>query len=583
MTSPPDRSPDEPRSRSTAGSFERSREAGRGGDGGTLEIAAAGRPGVVRLAGERLLVGRGSECDLRLDDPSVSRRHAEILRHGESWRIRDLESAHGVAVNGVTVRQAPLEPGDRVVLGGVELEVRGSRGGAAAAPAPKNPAQQDADPPFDAAGSLPFRATVIRRLGELPRPVEDGAAGLDAKRLLLDQAYGNEIFGHLLDLAGHLIRSAGEAEVLERTLEVAFEALPAERGFLFLQREDGELVCELARFGARLERRPTGVPVSQTLLRKVVEERLALVTEDALEDERLEGGQSLLLHRIRSAACAPLAAGARVLGVLQVDCRQRAGAFTERDLDLLAALANFAAVAVERIRWARRAEAEEESRRRLARYHAPAVVEEILRRDEPGEGGQRHLSDAEVTVLFADLVGFTPFVETAPPEAVIARLDGFFELAVEAVFAAGGTLDKFLGDGVMAFFGAPVAQSDHAVRAVGAALVIQRRLGELAQTAGASAAAPLAVRIGLASGAVKVGEVGSGRRVDYTVLGTPVNLAARLERQAAAGEIVLGPETWHLLGGTVPTEPLGELRLKGLARPVEAWRVVLPLPPTGGA
>jgi adenylate cyclase len=563
MTSPPDRCPDER-------------------DGDTLEVAVAGRPGVVRLAGERLLVGRGSECDLRLDDPSVSRRHAEILRHGGGWRIRDLGSAHGVAVNGVTVRQAPLEPGDRVVLGGVELEVRGARGGAAAAPAPPNPAPQGVDLPLDAAGSLPLRATVIRRLGEPPAPGEDGGAEFYGKRRLLEQAYGNEIFGHLLDLAGHLIRSAGETEVLERTLAVAFEALPAERGFLFLQREDGELVCELARFGARLERRPARVPVSQTLLRKVVEERLALVTEDALEDERLEGGQSLLLHRIRSAACAPLAAGPRVLGVLQVDCRQRAGAFTEQDLDLLAALANFAAVAVERIRWARRAEAEEESRRRLARYHAPAVVEEILRRDEPGEVGRRHLRDAEVTVLFADLVGFTPFVETAPPEAVVARLDGFFELAVEAVFAAGGTLDKFLGDGVMAFFGAPVAQPDHAVRAVGAALVIQRRVRELAQTAGVSGGAPPAVRIGLASGAVKVGEIGSGRRVDYTVLGAPVNLAARLERQAGAGEIVLGPETWRLVGGTVPTEPLGQLRLKGLAHPVEAWRVVPPQPPTGG-
>jgi len=164
--------------------------------------------------------------------------------------------------------------------------------------------------------------------------------------------------------------------------------------------------------------------------------------------------------------------------------------------------------------------------------------------------GIRRLRAAEATVLFADLVGFTAFAEGSTPEHAAELLNAFLNLSVEAIFAAGGTLDKFIGDCVMAFFGAPVPQPDHAERAVRAAVEIQRSLQAWSADRAAQGLPGFAARVALNSGPVVVGDIGSARRVDYTVLGNTVNVAARLEALVAQpGDVVLGPETYRLLAG----------------------------------
>jgi adenylate cyclase len=275
---------------------------------------------------------------------------------------------------------------------------------------------------------------------------------------------------------------------------------------------------------------------------------------------------------LRSALCAPLWSGERIVGVLVLDTPSRSGSFTEQDLELATALANFAAVAIERIRYAEHAEHERRLRARLERYHSPAVVGEVLARSEPGSG-LLAMKRAEVSVLFADLVDFTPLAESAEPEEVAALLADYFTGAVEAIFAAGGTLDKFIGDGVMAFFGAPVAQADHAERAVRAAHSIQAAVGRWNDERAGAGQPAVAVRIAVHSGTVVVGEVGSEQRVDYTVLGNTVNVAARLEGVAGPGEIVVSGATLERLEPDVAAEPLGEVALKGLRRKVEVYRL----------
>ncbi len=307
------------------------------------------------------------------------------------------------------------------------------------------------------------------------------------------------------------------------------------------------------------------------MLRAVMRERVALITFDAQTDQRLTGGESIRMHQIRSAMCAPLWSGDRILGVIQVDSPFQVGAFGEHDLDVLTTLANYVAVALERIRYAKKAEFEKQVRTRLERYHSPGVIEEVLRQ---GDEGMRRLQTAEATVLFADLVGFTAFAENAPPEAVAESIDAFLDLSVEAIFRAGGTLDKFIGDCVMAFFGAPVAQPDHALRAVRAAIEIQEGLTAWNARRAAEGLPGFRARVALNSGPVVVGDIGSARRVDYTVLGNTVNVAARLEAFVAEpDDVVLGPATHLLLGGAIPTEPLGEFQLKGLQQKIQAYRV----------
>jgi adenylate cyclase len=505
----------------------------------------------------------------------VSRRHAELRPGDDGWTVVDCGSTNGVAVNGRAVETAPLAAGDALRLGSVEFVVRAAPAGWAEA------GEEDAEAEL-------LNATIVRRLEDLPAGLlAGGAAPHPGKRAQLDAAYSHEVFRYLTRLAGELLRTDARDQVLSRVLDVAFEALPVDRGYVFLRagsREGaagdetgapgGELVCELARDGERVEVRPAPetVPVSRTMLRAVVERGVALVTPEAAVDQRLAGAESVRLHGLRSALAAPLWSGERIVGALVLDTPSRAGSFTEQDLELATALANFAAVAIERIRHADRADHERTLRARLERYHSPGVVGEVLSGGEGG--GLTRMKRAEVSVLFADLVGFTPLAETAEPEEVAALLGDYFTGAVGAIFAEGGTLDKFIGDGVMAFFGAPVAQPDHARRAVRAARGIQAALALWNAERSAAGRAPLAVRVAVNSGPVVVGEVGSEQRVDYTVLGNTVNVAARLEESAGPGGVVVSAATLERLGEEAgEAEALGELALKGLRNRVVAYRL----------
>ncbi|HEV2854439.1 MAG TPA: adenylate/guanylate cyclase domain-containing protein [Thermoanaerobaculia bacterium] len=528
-----------------------------------LRYTVNGEERAVPLTGGRTRLGRGGDNDVVLSDVSVSRYHAEILRESDGWFVHDLKSTNGVEVNRVPVEKAPLRPGDLLGIGAFEIHVEA---GEKPPERPKRPTSVLEEAPLESFGN----ATIIRPLSEFAAAyVAPIADAVDAGG---DEAYVRRMFGFLTRLARMLTVAESVDDVLARVLDLAFEAFPVDRGFILLSDDSEELVCEVVRVQDGVQFRPSGeVPVSRTMLRAVMRERVALITFDAQSDQRLSGGESIRLHQIRSAMCAPLWSGDRILGVIQVDSPFQVGAFGERDLDVLTTLANYVAVAVERIRYAKKAERERQARARLERYHSPSVIEEVLR---GGDEGMRRLQTAEATVLFADLVGFTAFAENAPPESVAESIDAFLDLSVEAIFRAGGTLDKFIGDCVMAFFGAPVAQPDHAVRAVRAAVEIQQGLAAWNTRRAAEGLPGFRARVALNSGPVVVGDIGSARRVDYTVLGNTVNVAARLEAFVAEpDDVVLGPTTHLLLDGAIPTEPLGEFQLKGLQQRIQAYRV----------
>ncbi len=534
-----------------------------------------GRDETRNLAGGEVRIGRGNENEIVLPDFSVSRRHSALRQEVEGWAVHDLGSTNGIQVNRVAVKRALLRTGDKIKIGVFELAVED-----VAEPRP-NPMDSL---PTPAAGVMAIpvgSATIIRSIKDF-----SAAYGLDAKssgelkvdkRKDLDLAYSSKIFGFMTRLARLMLRSDSVDQVLASVLELAFEALPVDRGFILLiDEKSGKLQCELARTKDKVEFRPKSqAPVSQTMVEQVVRERVALLTYDAQSDQRLAGGESIRIHQIRSAMCVPLWSGEKIIGVMQVDTPFHAGTFNEQDLDLLTALSNFAAVAVERLRNADRAEFERQARGRLERYHSPGVVESIVHGQHGGAAGEAPMRAAEVTVLFADLAGFTALSEKLSPEEVASILEGYFTYAVEAIFEEGGTLDKFIGDCVMAFFGAPVAVPDHAVRAVRAAIKILDAQDKWNADRAAAGQPTLSMRIAINSGRVVVGDVGSNRRVDYTVLGNTVNVAARLEGYVGeANAITIGGETQRLLKSAYPTEFLGEFQLKGLEKKIEAYKVL---------
>ncbi len=534
-----------------------------------LRFEVDGEGVTVPLNDRDLRLGRGGDCEVVLPDPSVSRQHALLTRRGGRWWVVDLGSTNGITVNGESVREASLTAGDRLSVGNFELRV--------AVPPPPSPpptAAMSRGLSLDDSGPVPH-TQLVRPLADVMSQLGLEQGQWAAKRSELDEAYGNRVFGYLLRLASSLLTAGSVDEVLARVTDLAFEALPVRRGFiLLLDQASGELVCELARLEERTVYRPSeAVPVSRTILKRVLEEKVALITLDAKSDSRLEHGASIRIHDIRAAMSVPLCSGDRIIGVLQVDSPLSREAFSAPDLDFLTALANYAAVAVERLRNREEAEREGRLRRWLARYHAPTVIEAVLGL----EGGSEELArlvPAEVTVLFADLVGFSRLAEALAPAVVADLLAEFFDAAEEAIFSSGGTLDKFIGDCVMAFFGAPFAQPDHASRAVAAALGIRRGLARINRGRVGRGLPPLSARIGLQSGPVVVGEVGSSRRVEYTVLGNTVNVASRLAGEVAGpGEIVLGGATWRGVEGSLAVTPLGRVRLTGLSQEVEVVRV----------
>ena len=548
-----------------------------------LSTTVDGEERVFPLVGTEIRIGRGPDNDIVLEDFSVSRNHAVLRRDGGIWNVHDLQSTNGVRLNEKSVTSALLRDGDLLSVGVFQLAVNAPPDVLPAAPprtvGSEGRVLENLSPRVRSVQQKVGNASIIRPLAEFTAEYGlegsiPASVGSDSTAEVLDAGYAQRIVGFLTRLAGLLISADTVEEVLERAMDIAFEALAVERGFILLQGESGEVRCELARNGERVELRPQGeVPVSKTIVRIVMEDRVALLTYDALSDERLTRGDSIRIHGIRSALCVPLWSGEKIIGVLQLDSPFLVGRFQQRDLDFLTAVANYAAVAVERLRYARRIKVEQELRARLERYHSPAVVEEVMQRERGAAAGG--LRTTEVTVLFADMVGFTALAEELPPQEVAEVLRTYFNDAADAIFAAGGTLDKFIGDCVMAFFGAPIDQPDHARRAVDAALRILEAEDRRNEERRRQGLRPLSSRVAINSGLVVVGDVGSDQRVDYTVLGNTVNIAARLEQLVAqVGEIVIGPETLRRLGGEVPAESLGTFQLKGLQQSLEVFRVV---------
>jgi adenylate cyclase len=372
-----------------------------------------------------------------------------------------------------------------------------------------------------------------------------------------------------VQVAKALLASEELQVVLTTVMDIIFRYLPVERGLIILFDEEGNPIPKLTKFIEGAEQQD--IPISRTILKMVSQQQVALMTSNALEDARLLGGKSIAIHGIRSAMCVPLWNRQRVIGAVQVDSPIHIGSFTEEDLDMLTALANFAAVAIERAQLAEKIEEEKKIRSRMERYHSPSVVDEIVKGSISTESEVR---STDVSILFADISGFTPMSESKKPEEVAEFLSHFFSFAVESIFAYGGTLDKFIGDAVMAFFGAPLPQDDHADRAVLTGLMLQRLVNDWNIERSKTDLPEVKVRVGINSGLAVVGNVGTEKRVDYTVLGSSVNIASRLESGVAKpGQVVISQNTMDRIMGSFETESLGEFALKGLQQKMPVFEV----------
>jgi adenylate cyclase len=522
-------------------------------------------PQSFTFASGDVVIGRSPDCQIVLRDFGISRNHAKVVvsESGDA-RILDLKSKNGTQVNGVPVVEAPLRDGDRILLGKFELTF--------AKALESKVVLDDAKPLSEEAG------TIIRSVGELSRLL----TGAGAPKTTLDAAKpapvdvqeiekSNRILKVLTSVAETLIAVRPVEEVLHQVMDIVFEHMPADRGFLMLEDEVADKLVPMVVKHRSASGGEARITVSKTIAERVMNDRVSILTSDAMVDPRFGAGDSIRFHGIRSAMCAPLWNKDEVIGIIHVDSPMLTNCFTVNDLDVLTALANYAAVAVERARLNQKIVAEEKKRERLGRFLSPQVASRILAASDHGaELGAPEVR--EVSILFADISGFTSMSETMSPSSVALLLNDYLSRMTDVIFKYEGTLDKYIGDAIMAVFGAPLDMPDHAPRAIKAALEMQERLAEW--NADRKEGPAFRIRIGINSGNAVAGEIGSVNKKEYTVLGDTVNTASRLESSVAKpGSVVIGANTHALVEGLFECRPLGSFSLKGKSLEVPAFEV----------
>jgi len=249
-----------------------------------------------------------------------------------------------------------------------------------------------------------------------------------------------------------------------------------------------------------------------------------------------------------------------LLGIMHMDSQLATNAFTEKDLQLFTSIANQAAVAIQNARLAQKITEETRTRAQFQRLLSPNLVEQLVKGDLKLEkGGELR----EVTILISDIRGFTAMSEKKPPAEIVQMLNEYFEVMVEVLFRHEGTLDKYVGDELMALFGAPVAMENAPVAAVRCALDMRKALAEFNRLRVAEGQEPIRIGMGVNTGLVVTGAIGSTKTLQYTAIGDAVNTAARLCSRAKAGEIILSETTLRLVADQIEVLPLPAAELKG--------------------
>ena len=388
----------------------------------------------------------------------------------------------------------------------------------------------------------------------------------DSKQLRLDY--------ERLRITWELTRDIGlerELDVLlDKILLALFKFTKADRGVILLRENDGTLHPRAAR---RRDGTTAAIQVSSTILNHVITERMGVLTHDASMDFAASKGKSMILNRISSAMVVPLLHEneKEVLGVVWLDSESLAQ-FQPKDLELITSVAGQAAMFIENTILAKKVEQEIVLRDRFQRLVAPNVAEQMISgKLEVKKGGQLI---QELTIYNSDIRGFTAMSEGTSAETLVEMLNEYFELMVETLFKYEGTLDKFMGDGIMAFWGAPLVHRDDAVRCVQCALDQMEVLGRFNRERIAAGKPALAVGLGIHTGPGVVGYVGSSKALSYTTIGDTANTSARLCSSAASGQIVISETTLAKLGNRFEFEEIEPRSLKGKEKPMRRFNIL---------
>ena len=503
-------------------------------------------------------LGRHPSQTIQILDRLVSKEHAIIEVAESGGIIHDLGSRNGTFVNNRLVNgQIELNHGDKLLLGGTRLVFM-------------NP------DPTETAGSL-TRVTIA------PEFVQSAIAAklphTESKEFRPENVIEDvrELRGDYekLRMAFKLQRDISLevdlSRLLQKIMDSLFESLKCDRGaILLLDEASGELQTQIVKT-RRESKEGEEIAISHTIVAQVLEDKAAVLSSDASMDSRFQQAHSIIMQGIRSTMCVPLIAREEVLGVIHVDSLIATGAFTEKDLNVVQGLATQAAMAIENSLLIQQRESDFRLREEFSRLLSPNLVEQVVSGQlEITKGGENRRS----TVLFSDLRGFTSMSQRKEPSEVVHLLNEFFEIMVDVVFEFEGTLDKFMGDGFMAVWGSPVEVPDSTLKAVAAAVKMQHALSEFNEMRRGEGLEEMHLGIGIATGELVAGYMGSTKTMNYTVIGPCVNLASRLCSIAKAGQTLVAESTLSEVMERVAWDELEPVQLKGIQEAVIPYSVL---------
>lgn len=540
-------------------------------------------------------IGRHPNNVIQLLDTIVSKEHCVIEQQNRLMMLRDLGSMNGTYVNGNRVAGSRvLHHGDEIRMGNTAMIYDDGSTPFNFPPPPPSPGviHHPFVANFDPATGAPLTGgtpqwSARRRPPEDPtahdhqvsvnnskHAINQQIAAQSKEFLPFDEAVrdnaGLRLDYERLRITWELLREIGQERdfdtLLAKILVALFRFVDADRGVILLKEADGSMTPRAHR---RRDGANVPIQISSTILAHVAKERAGVMTHDAGSDFGA-GGKSMFLNRITSAIVVPLLHEKEVIGVLWLDSEKLAS-FKAKDLELLTAVGNQVAMLISNTLLGLKVQQEIMTRDRFSRLLSPNVAEQVISGKLDIKKGGIQVPIA--TVFNSDLRGFTRMSEATSAEEMVELLNEYFEMMVEVIFKYEGTLDKFMGDGIMAFWGAPAFHADDAVRSVQCSLEQLAVLDQFNAHRATFGAVPLAAGIGIHTGALVSGYVGSSKSLSYTVIGDTVNTSARLCGIAAGGQILVSETTAEALGGKFPLNPLPDAALKGKEKPMKIFEV----------
>jgi adenylate cyclase len=524
------------------------------------------------------MIGRAPDNQVVLDDPRASRYHAHIKVGDEgSFMIVDgvtvngqlKRSANKIYINGEQKFEHSLKDGDRITIGASTLRFAQSKEERAALPFDDKPL-----------GHTQVLISAQDVLSSVLRKAETAAttAGMQRDKVMETLQRKANILAELYEMSKALGSGFDLDKIFTKATDIIFKSTPADRVVALLA--DGaknenpddvklSVIATRAR-DEKLEAHARKMTIGRTITRKVMKDKVALLSQDAAADEQFAGVDSIVSQGVRSTICAPLLTESGVHGALYADRLDPFAAFKPDDLELVSAVAAQTAIAVENVRAHERIAREEVARANYSRFLPEYVVKQMLDNPESFKlGGVMQT----ITVLFADIRGFTRISEHAAPEKIVQLLNRYFSAMTDIIFAHGGTLDKYLGDGLMVLFGAPTTTPKDAANAMSAAVAMQRRMLSINDELRKEGFPEIGIGIGLHTGEVVVGYIGSEKRSEYTAIGDAVNTASRLESNAKSGEILISEATAQAAHTRYHLTPRDPISVKNREQPVPLFEV----------